>query len=110
MPVINRPAKHPKVAKAKKAVKKPIKKPISRASVKAKIPKNKNTLAYYECMCHQTQQGLKGKRITTVCHDCKHNALSINAKMSAQKLKDVQKLAQAHANFKQTLEDYVRKH
>ena len=87
---------------------KTVKKPTARALVKSKP--NKNTLAYYQCLCHQTQQGLKGKKITGACHDCKHNALTINAKMSAQKVKDVQKLAQAHANFKQILEEYVRKH
>ena len=86
------------------------KKPTSRTLVKAQPKKSKNTLAYYECMCHQTQQGLKGKKITGACHECKHNALAINSKMSAQKLKDVQKLAQAHANFKQILEEYVQKH
>ena len=87
---------------------KTVKKPTARALVKSKP--NKNTLAYYQCLCHQTQQGLKGKKITGACHDCKHNALTINAKMSKQKVKDVQKLAQAHANFKQILEEYVRKH
>ena len=101
MPVIKKPKK---VAKTTKKTKKP----VSRALVKTKP--TKNTLAYYECMCHQTQQGLKGKRITGACHECKHNALAINSQMSKQKLKDVQKLAQAHANFKKTLEEYVRKH
>ena|SRR5437763_10838986 len=106
MPKINKPKK---TVKAVKKTKK-LKKPVSRVLVKTKSPKAKNTLAYYQCLCHQTQQGLKGKKITGACHDCKHNALTINAKMSAQKVKDVQKLAQAHANFKQILEEYVRKH
>jgi hypothetical protein len=105
MPIIKKPVK----AKTKKPVRKAIK-TKSTALVKAKNSKAKNTLAYYQCLCHQTKQGLKGKRITKACHDCKHNALAINAKMSAQKLKDVKKLAQAHANFKQILEEYVQKH
>ena len=86
MPQINRPIK----TKAKKAVKKSSKKPVSRVPVKAKSPKN--TLAYYQCMCHQTQQGLKGKKITSACHDCKHNALTINAQMSAQKAQAAKKI------------------
>lgn len=93
---------------AKKAKPTKTKKPLTRALKKAQP--TKNTLAYYECMCHQAKQGLKGKRITAACHDCKHNALTIKTQMSAQKLKDVRKLAQSHAEFKKTLEEYVRKH
>jgi hypothetical protein len=70
MPQIKKPktTKKPKVTKTKRTKK--LKKPAARALVKAKP--TKNTLAYYQCMCHQTQQGLKGKKITKACHDCKH--------------------------------------
>lgn len=111
----------PVIKKTKKVAQKTTKKTKKPTRLKTKIPKKsasltlvktkpKNTLAYYECLCHQTQQGLKGKRITRACQECKYNALVINTKMSAQKLKDVQELAQAHANFKQILEKYVSKH
>jgi hypothetical protein len=107
MPMINRPAKKPKVTKAKKLAKKPIKKPVSRALVKAKTAKIKNTLAYYQCMCHQTQQGLKGKKITSACHDCKHNALTINAKMSAVKMKAAQKIQAGYQTMGQGLAELI---
>jgi hypothetical protein len=105
----------PIIKKTKPAKRAPKTKPIktkkpTRVLVKAKSKPTKNTLAYYQCMCHQTQQGLKGKKITGACHDCKYNSLTINAKMSARKVKDVQKLAKAHADFKQILEEYVQKH
>src|SRR5438128_1935875 len=101
MPMI----KPKKVAKKKiaKRTKKPVKKPVSRALVKAKSKPTKNTLAYYQCMCHQTQQGLKGKKITGACHDCKHNALTINAKMSATKTKAVQKIKEGYEQLGQGL-------
>ncbi len=103
--MINRPAKKPKVTKAKKLAKKPIKKSASRSLVKAKSPKN--TLAYYQCMCHQTQQGLKGKKITSACHDCKHNALSINAKMSSVKMKAAQKIQAGYKTMGQGLAELI---
>jgi len=99
-------------------LKKPTKKPVSRASVKPKPKKikatavvkaksPKNTLAYYECMCHQTQQGLKGKKITNACHECKHNALTINAKMSATKAKAAQKIKAGYETMGQGLAELI---
>ena len=86
MPVINRPIK----TKAKKAVKKSIKKPVSPVLTKAKSPKN--PVAYYQCMCHQAQQGIKPRKITQVAQECKHNALTINAQMSAAKAQAAKKI------------------
>ena len=87
MPVINKP-------KVAKSIKK--KKPISQARMKAKSPKAqvklKNPVAYYQCMCHQSQKGMKPKKITQVAQECKHNALTINAKMSATKVKAAKKI------------------
>ena len=83
---------------------------VIKASKSKKTKPTKNTLAYYECMCHQTKQGLKGKKITGACHECKVNSLTIKAKMSAYKKKDIQKLAKKHAEFKQALEEYISKH
>jgi hypothetical protein len=86
MPVINKP-------KVAKSAKKAIKKPISQASTKTKSPKTpKNPVAYYQCMCHQSPKGIKPKKITQVAQECKHNALTINAKMSAAKVKAAKKI------------------
>ena len=98
-------------------LKKPTKKPVSRSLVKAK-PKikstalvkaksPKNTLAYYECMRRQAQQGLKGKKITNACHECKHNALTINAKMSAVKAKAAQKIKAGYETMGQGLAELI---
>lgn len=96
-----------KVAKKKiaKKTKKPVKNPTSRTLVKAK---SKNTLAYYQCMCHQTQQGLKGKKITGACHECKTNALTINAKMSAQKTKAVKKIKEGYEELGRGLSELIK--
>ena len=86
--------------------KKLVKNPTSRTLVKAKP--NKNTLAYYQCMCHQTQQGLKGKKITGACHECKTNALTINAKMSAQKTKAVKKIKEGYEELGRGLSELIK--
>ena len=98
------------IIKKTKTAKKPqktTKKPTARALVKAKP--NKNTLAYYQCLCHQTQQGLKGKKISQVAHECKANALTINRKISTEKLKEVKKLGASFGKFKSDLEEFVKK-
>src|SRR5947208_12262286 len=105
MPKINKPKKSVKTVKKTKKTKSP-KKTATRALVKAKP--NKNTLAYYQCLCHQTQQGLKGKRITQACHDCKHNALTINAKMSAQKTKAVKKIKDGYEELGRGLSELIK--
>ena len=96
MPVINKP----KVAKAKK------KKPVS-PSQKAKT-KSKNTLAYYQCMCHQSQKGSQPKKITQVAHECKHNALAINTKMSAAKSQAFKKIKVGYETLGQGLGDLLK--
>ena len=106
MPII-KPKSTKKVAK-NKTVKKPVKKP-TRALVKSKSKPTKNTLAYYQCLCHQTQQGLKGKKISQVAHECKTNALAINKKISTEKLKEVKKLGASFNDFKHDLEEFVKK-
>jgi len=99
-------------------LKKPTKKPVSRASVKPKPKKikstalmktksPKNTLAYYQCMCHQSQKGSQPKKITQVAHECKHNALTINAKMSATKAKAAQKIKAGYETMGQGLAELI---
>ena len=98
-------------------LKKPTKKPVSRSLVKPK-PKikatalmktksPKNTLAYYECMCHQSQKGIKPKKITQVAHECKHQALTINAQMSAVKTKAAQKIKVGYETMGQGLAELI---
>ena len=99
MPQLKKPTKKP-VSPSRKA-----KKIRSTAVVKAKSPKN--TLAYYQCMCHQTQQGLKGKKITNACHECKHQALTINAQMSAVKAKAAQKIKAGYETMGQGLAELI---
>jgi len=106
MPIIKKTKTAKKVAKTK-TVKKAVKKP-TRALVKSKPKPTKNTLAYYQCLGHQTQQGLKGKRITQACHDCKHNALTINAKMSAQKTKAVKKIKDGYEELGRGLSELIK--
>jgi len=77
----------------------------STALVKAKSPKN--TLAYYQCMCHQSQKGIKPKKITQVAHECKHQALTINAQMSAIKAKAAQKIKVGYETMGQGLAELI---
>ncbi|CAH1760037.1 2254_t:CDS:2 [Entrophospora sp. SA101] len=103
---VNSPERETQKAKTKKATRKPIKaKTTALLSAKTKA---KNTLAYYQCLCHQTQQGLKGKRITQACRDCKHNALAINAKMSAQKIQAVKKIKQGYETLGKGLGELLK--
>ncbi|CAJ0761770.1 12790_t:CDS:2 [Entrophospora sp. SA101] len=100
MPQLKKPTKKP-VSPSRKA--KP--KIKSTALVKAKSPKN--TLAYYQCMCHQSQKGSQPKKITQVAHECKHNALTINAKMSAVKAKAAQKIKAGYETMGQGLAELI---
>lgn len=102
----------PKVAK-KKLVKKSQKVSRVPAKVQKVSPKKtkltKNPVAYFECMSACCQKGIKPKKITQVAQECKHNALTINAKISAQKLKEVKKLGASFNEFKSNLEEFVKK-
>src|SRR5437016_14682678 len=83
--------KKPKPTK-KKIVKK-TKKPVSPALTKAKNSKTpKNPAAYFGCMKACCQKGIKPKKITEIARDCKHNALTINAKLSTQKAQAAKKI------------------
>ena len=100
MPMIDRPRK----AAKKKMVKK-TKKPVS-PSRKAN-PKSKNPLAYFECMKTCCKNKPKGKKITQVAHECKHQALTINAKMSAVKAKAAQKIKVGYETMGQGLAELI---
>ena len=34
----------------------------------------KHSVAYYNCCATETKKGLKGVKITQICHHCKHNS------------------------------------
>ena len=98
-----------KKTKTAKKAQKITKKPIAQALVKAKNPKaSKNPAAYYQCMCHQAQKGIKPKKITQVAHECKTNALTINKKMSAQKTQAVQKIKAGYEQLGQGLSEFIK--
>src|SRR4051794_5233737 len=95
MPRIDKPKKLAKNKIAKNKTKKPIRKAVKAKStvlVKSRPKSLKNPAAYYECMKACCKNKLKGKKITQVAHECKTNALTINAKMSAQKTKAVKQI------------------
>ena len=92
---------------AKKAVKK-TKKPVSRVPVKAKNSKlPKNPAAYYQCMKSCCQNKPKGKKITQVAHECKTNALTINAKLSAAKAQAAKKIKASYETMGKGLAELI---
>jgi hypothetical protein len=106
MPVIK-----PKIAKKKTAKKtKKLKKPVSQALVKAKTlaKKTKNPVAYFGCMKACCQKGIKPKKISQVAHECKTNALTINAKMSAQKTQAAKKIKAGYEQLGQGLSEFIK--
>jgi hypothetical protein len=102
MPQIKKPktAKKVKVTKTKRTKK--LKKPTSRALVKAKPTKNPQ--AYFQCM----KSCCKGKKITQAAHECKTNALAINAKMSAAKTKAVKKIKAGYEALGKGLSEFIK--
>ena len=102
------------------AIKKPTKKPVSlsqkakpkikaTAVVKAKNSKSpKNPLAYYECMKACCKIKPKGKKITEIARECKHNALAINTKMSAAKSQAFKKIKVGYETLGQGLGDLLK--
>jgi hypothetical protein len=85
MPVIK------KTKKSKKAVKKPTK----ALAVKAPAQKLKHSVAYYDCCSQETKKGLKGVKITEVCHHCKHNSQKYALAKAQDREVEKQKIAQA---------------
>jgi hypothetical protein len=101
----------PRIDKPKKAVKRKVKKPV-KAVVRVSKPKKtkpiKNTAAYFECMSACCRGKISPKRITQVAHECKANALAINAKMSAQKVQAVKKIKQGYAQLGKGLNEFIK--
>lgn len=64
MPVVKK-----KTKKAKKT-----QKPTKALAVSKSQTKLKHSVAYYDCCSAETKKGLKGVKITQICHHCKHNS------------------------------------
>ena len=56
---------------------------------------------------HQSQKGSQPKKITQVAHECKHQALTINAQMSAVKAKAAQKIKAGYETMGQGLAELI---
>ena len=84
------------------------KKPVSPALTKAKNSKTpKNPAAYFGCMKACCQKGIKPKKITEIAQECKHNALTINAKLSTAKAQAAKKIKQGYETMGQGLAELI---
>ncbi|RHZ36305.1 hypothetical protein [endosymbiont GvMRE of Glomus versiforme] len=91
---------------ARQAVKKKITKKVSTALVRAKP--TKNPAAYFQCMSACCQKGIKPKKITQVAHECKTNALALNAKMSQARAKAARKIKDGYEQLGKGLSEFIR--
>ena len=89
MPVIKK-KKVSKQAPAPKKVKKApaVKSPKAQAQLK-------HSVAYYDCCSQETKKGLKGVKITQICHHCKHNSQKYAVVKMQEREEEKQKIAQA---------------
>ena len=101
MPVIKKPTKK-SVSLSQKA------KPKIKATAVVKAKSPKNPLAYYECMKACCKNKPKGKKITEIARECKHNALAINTKMSAAKSQAFKKIKVGYETLGQGLGDLLK--
>ena|SRR5436190_2995549 len=96
----------PRIDKPKRVVKrKKLKKPVSvkvsrnkpvKAVVKVSKPaKLKHSVAYYDCCANETKKGLKGVKITQICHHCKHNSQKYAIAKAQDREVEKQKIANA---------------
>src|SRR3954468_3672242 len=100
MPIIKPKAK----TKAKKPTRQAVK--AKKAQSTALLPtKSKNTLAYFQCLSACCQ---KKQKISQTAHECKHNALALNAKMSATKTKAAKKIKQGYETLGQGLSEFIK--
>ena len=98
----------PVIKKKKASAKKKSPKTKARALTKTKSKKPKNTVGYYECLNACCQQGIKPKNISQVSHECKTNALAVNKRMSAQKVKAVKKIKAGYEQLGQGLDEFIK--
>ena len=89
MPVIKK-----KKAQAKKKRPKAPKKTKALA-IKNQQAKLKHSVAYYDCLANETKKGLKGVKITQICHHCKHNSQKYALAKVQEREEEKQKIALA---------------
>ena len=57
--------------------------------------KLKHSVAYYDCCSSETKKGLKGVKITQICHHCKHNSQKLAIAKVQDREIEKQKIANA---------------
>lgn len=82
------------VIKNKKAAQNKTLKKAQKALV-VKAQKLKHSVAYYDCCSQETKKGLKGVKITQICHHCKHNSQKLAVTKKQDREVEKQKIAQA---------------
>jgi hypothetical protein len=85
-----------------------IKNKKTKKALVVKAYSKKNTAAYYLCMSECCKGKISPKKISQVAHECKNNALAINAKLSHQKLKAVNKIKKGYHQLGQGLDEFMR--
>jgi len=80
----------PVIKKSKKTS--PTKKP---PKALAKAQKLKHSVAYYDCCSQETKKGLKGVKITQICHHCKHNSQKLALVKKQEREVEKKKIAEA---------------
>lgn len=91
----------PKIKNSKKKTKSKTKN--SKSTALKAIPKQ-NAWDYYQCM----ECSYRGKKITQTAHECKTNALAINAKFSATKKKAIKKVSDAYKQMGVGLKEFIK--
>src|ERR1043166_8779075 len=79
----------------KKTVKKAHSKAQTKPTKKPTQSRIKHAVAYYDCCASETKKGLKGVKITSICHHCKHNSQKLALAKSQERAVEKQKIAQA---------------
>jgi hypothetical protein len=72
----------------------PVIKKIKKSKTKDQA-KLKHSVAYYNCCAEEAKKGLKGVKITQVCHHCKHNSQKLAIAKSQDKETEKKKIAEA---------------
>ena len=98
-----KPKKAQKPLKSAKKRKILPKKPFPASALTLKSPCPSHTADYYHCLVQQTSPGLKGKKITQACSECKSLAPALNA----QRAKEVKKLVQAYQQLGASLSKLI---
>jgi hypothetical protein len=94
MPVIKKKKPAKKAQAPKKTQAKKTKALALNKSQKAQA-KLKHSVAYYDCCANETKKGLKGVKITQICHHCKHNSQKYAVVKMQEREEEKQKIALA---------------